>query len=317
MGRTIALIHRRFADTLTLDVLAREAGVSKTVLGDRFRMLIGELPMHYCSRWRMNVAADLLRNARENACSVAYSVGFNSEAAFNRAFKREYGVPPAAWQRPGRCTDGASLTLFLPVRPIGQRVPSRRRTRSKRERRPAMHAAVPDALKSYAGRIVDVDSHEMMPAQIWTDVFGEVAKPIAELIKSQPPRPNHASIPDFAGDTMPLGAETLFKVKGPVAPGAVDMDRRTGVMDMMGIRHQLLFPTSIGLWGIMFATAAPDDKMLSLFGSTPEEGWAYGRRLIDAHNEWLVGVARQSSRIKAIAPIYGDTVEELTANAAD
>ena len=99
VGRTIALIHSRYADALSLDALAREAGVSKTVLGDRFRGLLGESPMQYCARWRMRVAADMLRKERQNACSVAYSVGFNSEAAFNRAFKREFGLPPAAWQR--------------------------------------------------------------------------------------------------------------------------------------------------------------------------------------------------------------------------
>lgn len=99
VGRTIALIHRDYAEALTLDDLAREAGVSKTVLGERFRQLLGESPMLYCAKWRMHVAADMLRRDRQNACSVAYSVGFNSEAAFNRAFKREFGLPPAAWQR--------------------------------------------------------------------------------------------------------------------------------------------------------------------------------------------------------------------------
>jgi transcriptional regulator GlxA family with amidase domain len=73
--------------------------VSKTVLTERFRALIDESPMQYCARWRMKVAADMLRDNRQNACSVAYSVGFNSEAAFNRAFKREYGTPPATWRR--------------------------------------------------------------------------------------------------------------------------------------------------------------------------------------------------------------------------
>ena len=99
VGRTIALIHRDYAEALTLDALAREARVSKTVLGERFRHLLGESPMQYCGRWRMHVAADMLRKERHNACNVAYSVGFNSEAAFNRAFKREFGVPPAAWQK--------------------------------------------------------------------------------------------------------------------------------------------------------------------------------------------------------------------------
>jgi AraC-like DNA-binding protein len=99
VGRTIALIHERYAEALSLEALAREAGVSKTVLGDRFRALLGESPMQYCARWRMHIAADMLRHDRHNASNVAYSVGFNSEAAFNRAFKREYGLPPAAWKR--------------------------------------------------------------------------------------------------------------------------------------------------------------------------------------------------------------------------
>ena len=99
VGKALALIHRRYAEAWTLDQLAREAGVSKTVLADRFRALIGEAPMQYCARWRMKVAAGMLRDNRQNACSVAYSVGFNSEAAFSRAFKREYGIPPATWRR--------------------------------------------------------------------------------------------------------------------------------------------------------------------------------------------------------------------------
>lgn len=99
VGRTIALIHARYAEPITLDDLAREAGLSKTVLGERFKGLLGQSPMQYCAYWRMYVAADMLRNDRQNATSVAYSVGFNSEAAFTRAFKREFGLPPAAWQR--------------------------------------------------------------------------------------------------------------------------------------------------------------------------------------------------------------------------
>jgi AraC-like DNA-binding protein len=99
VGKTLALIHHRYAEAWTLDLLAREAGASKTVLVDRFRALIGDSPMQYCARWRMRVAAQMLRSGRHNSGSVAYSVGFNSEAAFNRAFKREYGTPPATWRR--------------------------------------------------------------------------------------------------------------------------------------------------------------------------------------------------------------------------
>lgn len=99
VGRALMLIHNRYPEAWTLDGLARAIGVSKTVLTDRFRALTGEAPMHYCARWRMRVAATRLRLEGQNAASVAYAVGFGSEAAFNRAFKREYGVPPAAWRR--------------------------------------------------------------------------------------------------------------------------------------------------------------------------------------------------------------------------
>jgi AraC-like DNA-binding protein len=99
VGKVLALIHGRYAEAWTVDLLAREAGVSKTVLADRFRATIGDAPMQYCGRWRMRVAADMLRGNRQNTASIAYSVGFSSEAAFNRAFKREYGIPPATWRR--------------------------------------------------------------------------------------------------------------------------------------------------------------------------------------------------------------------------
>ena len=80
-------------------MLAREAGVSRTVLGERFANLIGESPMRYCARWRMRMASNMLRDGNQTSATVAYAVGFNSEAAFNRAFKREYGAPPATWRK--------------------------------------------------------------------------------------------------------------------------------------------------------------------------------------------------------------------------
>jgi transcriptional regulator GlxA family with amidase domain len=55
--------------------------------------------MRYCARWRMRMAANLLRDSRLNTATIAFTVGFTSEAAFNRAFKREFGEPPATWRR--------------------------------------------------------------------------------------------------------------------------------------------------------------------------------------------------------------------------
>jgi pimeloyl-ACP methyl ester carboxylesterase/AraC-like DNA-binding protein len=99
VAKALAIIHSRFAEELDVETIARDAGVSRTVLGERFAQLIGEPPMRYCARWRMRVAANMLRDGKQNAANVAYSVGFNSEAAFTRAFKREYGEPPATWRR--------------------------------------------------------------------------------------------------------------------------------------------------------------------------------------------------------------------------
>jgi pimeloyl-ACP methyl ester carboxylesterase/AraC-like DNA-binding protein len=112
VSKALSIIHERYAEDLDVESLAQEAGVSRTVLGERFGELLGEPPMRYCARWRMRVAANMLRDGKQNTASVAYSVGFNSEAAFNRAFKREYGVPPATWRR----TEAEEQTTAKPAR---------------------------------------------------------------------------------------------------------------------------------------------------------------------------------------------------------
>jgi pimeloyl-ACP methyl ester carboxylesterase/AraC-like DNA-binding protein len=99
VSKALSVIHRRYSEELDVETLAREAGVSRSVLGERFVELLGEPPMRYCARWRMRVAANMLRDSKDNSAAIAYAVGFSSEAAFNRAFKREYGVPPATWRR--------------------------------------------------------------------------------------------------------------------------------------------------------------------------------------------------------------------------
>lgn len=99
VSKALSIIHNRYAEELDVEMLAREAGVSRTILGERFSELLGESPMRYCAQWRMRMASNMLRDRNQTTASVAYAVGFNSEAAFNRAFKREFGVPPATWKR--------------------------------------------------------------------------------------------------------------------------------------------------------------------------------------------------------------------------
>ncbi|WP_051531759.1 alpha/beta fold hydrolase [Sphingomonas sp. URHD0057] len=99
VSKALSIIHECYAEDLDVESLARAAGVSRSVLGERFAELIGEPPMRYCARWRMRIAQNLLRETDQNTASIAYAVGFASEAAFNRAFKREFGEPPASWRR--------------------------------------------------------------------------------------------------------------------------------------------------------------------------------------------------------------------------
>ncbi|WP_345169804.1 alpha/beta fold hydrolase [Sphingomonas daechungensis] len=120
VAKALAVIHSRYAEELDIETLAREAGVSRTKLGELFAELIGEPPMRYCGRWRMRVAANMLRDGKQNASNVAYSVGFNSEAAFTRAFKREYGEPPATWRR--RVEDDAKKRVELAQTGLPQQV---------------------------------------------------------------------------------------------------------------------------------------------------------------------------------------------------
>ena len=98
VGRALTLLHQRPADPWTLEALARESGVSRSVLAERFTHLLGQPPMQYLARWRMQVAARLLADGAAKVSAVAMEVGYESEAAFSRAFKKAAGVPPAAWR---------------------------------------------------------------------------------------------------------------------------------------------------------------------------------------------------------------------------
>ena len=99
VGKSLALLHGRSAHAWTVDELAREVGCSRSVLAERFTHYLGQAPMRYLARWRLAIAADLLRSGQSPLGRVAEQVGYESEQAFNRAFKREFGVPPARWRR--------------------------------------------------------------------------------------------------------------------------------------------------------------------------------------------------------------------------
>ncbi|MEP7060910.1 MAG: AraC family transcriptional regulator [Betaproteobacteria bacterium] len=99
IGRALALLHGDPAKAWTVDELARAVALSRSALADRFVSLVGEPPIQYLLRWRLALAAQSLRAGREAIVRVAERSGYESEAAFGRAFKREFGMPPAAWRR--------------------------------------------------------------------------------------------------------------------------------------------------------------------------------------------------------------------------
>ena len=99
VGRTLALMHEKPAFDWNLDELSTQVGLSRSALHERFVELVGQPPMQYLTNWRMQLASRLLRETQSSVAAVALEVGYDSEAAFARAFKRLVGAPPATWRR--------------------------------------------------------------------------------------------------------------------------------------------------------------------------------------------------------------------------
>lgn len=99
VGKALSLLHGSPRRNWTIEELAREVALSRSVLAERFADLVGMPPMHYLARWRMQIAAGLLSGGNTNIATVAAEAGYGSEAAFSRAFKKMVGMPPSAWRR--------------------------------------------------------------------------------------------------------------------------------------------------------------------------------------------------------------------------
>jgi len=98
IGSALALLHRQPSSPWTIADLARKVGVSRSVLAERFRHFLGIPPMTYLTHWRLQLGAQLLSSTSRSVAQIADEVGYESEPAFNRAFKREFGSPPARFR---------------------------------------------------------------------------------------------------------------------------------------------------------------------------------------------------------------------------
>jgi AraC-like DNA-binding protein len=99
VGKALSLMHGAPARNWTIEELARDVGLSRSVLAERFADLVGMPPMYYLAKWRMQIASGLLSGGSANIATIAAETGYGSEAAFSRAFKKMVGVPPSAWRR--------------------------------------------------------------------------------------------------------------------------------------------------------------------------------------------------------------------------
>jgi AraC-like DNA-binding protein len=99
IGAALALLHGRPFQHWTVEKLAREVGLSRSIFAERFSHFMHDTPMHYLARWRMQLAKQHLERHDTSIAQVAAEVGYDSEAAFNRAFKKCMGLPPGLWRR--------------------------------------------------------------------------------------------------------------------------------------------------------------------------------------------------------------------------
>ena len=174
--------------------------------------------------------------------------------------------------------------------------------------------ALPKVLEKFAGRISDLDSHEMMPAQEWVRHFGPDVQSLVDAwtVRGEDDRydKNHPNVPDYPGDIAEIGPDVL-NFKGCRAPGAVDIHRRLQVMDAMGAHRQLMFPTGVGFYGMFMLALGEYGVEYGYLPGIKGDREAIAKRWISLYNEWAIGAAKISERIRPVLPVYGDSVDEL------
>lgn len=102
LSRSLSALHAHVARPWTVRELAQLSGLSRSALTERFRRFLGQAPMGYLNAWRLQVAAQRLQSSDDSLAAIAEGVGYGSEEAFSRAFKRHVGVPPATWRHQRR-----------------------------------------------------------------------------------------------------------------------------------------------------------------------------------------------------------------------
>jgi hypothetical protein len=168
--------------------------------------------------------------------------------------------------------------------------------------------AIPEALIPLSGRIMDADSHEYTPSNYWVEQFGSIAQDLVDAfaLSTMPLRE------PIAADETPINAETVWNTKLSRAPGAFDLRRRLEVMDFTGVERQIVFPGSVGIYGVTLYFRA--DTFPDMLKSITGDRKGYARKLITAYNDFCVRIARMSDRLRPVGIAFDDTIDELYAN---
>ena len=132
VGSAIKWLHTLPDEKWTVTRLARRVGTSRSVLAERFKLLLDQPPMQYLAHWRLLLAAQLLKTGDANLKSIVARVGYESEPAFNRAFKRLFGAPPATWRRlqTPKSPNPAGARLAALAETVGKTSPARQSAHS-------------------------------------------------------------------------------------------------------------------------------------------------------------------------------------------
>jgi hypothetical protein len=168
-------------------------------------------------------------------------------------------------------------------------------------------SAMPASLRPFVGEIMDTDSHEYTPVNHWVEQFGSVARDFADAL-------NRTKMPIAQAverDDTEISAATVWTTKFGKAPGAFDLKRRLDVMDYMGVKRQLVFPGSVGLYAASFFYRC--EQFPDMFKSIQGDRKGYARKLIGAYNDFCLRVARQSDRMRCVGIALADNVEDITA----
>jgi hypothetical protein len=155
---------------------------------------------------------------------------------------------------------------------------------------PAQCYAVPDAVLPYAGDILDIDSHESTPINLWSEHFGSVVDQMVDAVS----RSTLAATRVRSVDDTEINAQTVWACKSSEAPGSFDFSRRLEVLDLTGVRRQLMFPGGMGLLALGLYASAHDP---SVFKTITADRKGYARRLLTAYNDFCARVSRQSDRL--------------------